>query len=1107
MKKLAFLPLLFAVMLVHATNFYVSSTGNDANNGTSPATAWRTLGKVNSSFASINPGDSILLRRGDLFFGTMVIGKSGTSSARIVVGAYGTGAKPVISGFVNLGGWTSSGANIWSASVPTAKTSLNLVTVNGRLQPMGRFPNSTAPSSGYLYYESSTFNTTSGSITDNQLTTLSSTNWTGAEVVIRKEAWILDRCRITAQSGNTISHINPPGLYSNYYRSLTGFGYFIQNDIRTLDTEGEWFYNGTSKTLSFFSNTDPSTRQIRMAVFDTLVNTSNRTNITIENLGLEGGHQYAVFNSGGSNVTVQNCDIRYVSYVGIDLTGSGFLVRNNLIRDCLNNGIDVDGGVSIVSNTVKNCGMFPGMGFDGDNQYCGMALGGANQTIQGNRVDSIGYNGIKIDGDNIVVRNNFVKSFCNVKNDGGGIYTWDNFGRNTRSNRLIVGNIVMDAPGVKDGTPASYSDDDVRGIYLDGGANNVRVEDNSVANIGGGGLFYNNTLNVVTTGNTVYNTSEAISFQRFPNLGPLIRNMTVRRNIFFPLTQSQNAFFYWNGSLNDPAPTTIEADIRAFGTFDSNYYRNDVADPFDWFYHTLNYGGWVDPPSQQFEQWQESMSFDRNSRIVPLPLPDYNITNVLSKNSISNGGFTTSLAGVSITASNGAFNASWDNSGSIDGSPCLRITPTASSTVFTNITAPVGNVISSKKYLLRFFTIGGAAKGTLRASIRSANSPFASLVSAQTRNFGRIKTMHEFLFSAPSQSVAASYLIEIQQSSGTTFIDNIEFFEVTSTSNTRESQARFEYNATDVPLSIDLGARYVGVDNQVFDGRITLAPFTSKVLIRSSGYVDVDAGNDIVVTLPVDSTTVSAVTTGFVTSYRWTKIAGPSQFIIAAPNAPTTVIKGLVSGSYAFRIEVIDARGNSASDTVIINSSIVLPVTLVEFTARKDRDSRNLVGWKTANEENCSHFAIERSSDGRQFNEIGRISAVNQLNLVNVYNFTDNQPLFGANYYRLKIVDRDGSFKYSSIILVERKTQGNIIIDNLALNSQSGTMILGLTTDRAQRVTYSIVSPNGIVLGNYQAQLQSGYNKFINQMQLSGGLYYLKINASENTIIRAVMAQ
>jgi hypothetical protein len=82
------------------TSYYLDClNGNDANDGLSPATAWKTMAKVNGTV--FGPGDSILLKRGQICSGMLAPQGSGTASAPITIGSYGTGALPVISAGTN----------------------------------------------------------------------------------------------------------------------------------------------------------------------------------------------------------------------------------------------------------------------------------------------------------------------------------------------------------------------------------------------------------------------------------------------------------------------------------------------------------------------------------------------------------------------------------------------------------------------------------------------------------------------------------------------------------------------------------------------------------------------------------------------------------------------------------------------------------------------------------------------------------------------------------------------------------------------------------------------------------------------------------------------
>ena len=110
---------LLAVAPSAAATYYVSSAGDDAAPGTSPETAWRTLGRVNAG--PLRPGDRVLFRRGDRWRGQLRP-HSGAPSAPIVYSAYGEGPKPVLLGSVDRSrpeDWRHEGGNIWSTGAPS----------------------------------------------------------------------------------------------------------------------------------------------------------------------------------------------------------------------------------------------------------------------------------------------------------------------------------------------------------------------------------------------------------------------------------------------------------------------------------------------------------------------------------------------------------------------------------------------------------------------------------------------------------------------------------------------------------------------------------------------------------------------------------------------------------------------------------------------------------------------------------------------------------------------------------------------------------------------------------------------------------------------------
>lgn len=116
---------------------------------------------------------------------------------------------------------------------------------------------------------------------------------------------------------------------------------------------------------------------------------------------------------------------------------------------------------------------------------------------------------------------------------------------------------------------------------------------------------------------------------------------------------------------------------------------------------------------------------------------------------------------------------------------------------------------------------------------------------------------------------------------------------------------------------------------------------------------------------------------------------------------------------------------NYTSTAVILTFGAVLPVELVNFTARLVGDAVQL-DWRTASERNNEGFYIERMTveDG-QWKKIGFAPGHGTTTETNDYSFLDERPLPGLNYYRLRQVDFDGHSEYSNIVRVELAGKGS----------------------------------------------------------------------------------
>jgi hypothetical protein len=127
---------------------------------------------------------------------------------------------------------------------------------------------------------------------------------------------------------------------------------------------------------------------------------------------------------------------------------------------------------------------------------------------------------------------------------------------------------------------------------------------------------------------------------------------------------------------------------------------------------------------------------------------------------------------------------------------------------------------------------------------------------------------------------------------------------------------------------------------------------------------------------------------------------------------PDRDFKGQVTIGYT-----VNDQAGQLSNAAQVKIDIVtdpLPVRLAYFDVQKTED-RALLEWRTSEEINSAHFDVQRSTDARDWRLIGTLDAAVESNSARNYAFTDNIPEPGLNYYRLKMVDTDGSFAFSSI--------------------------------------------------------------------------------------------
>lgn len=580
------------------TRIYVSSLGNDAStNPHNPNTPYKTINKVNS--ISLSGGDTVMFRSGDTFYGRININNSGTYGFPIVYSSYGSGEKPIITGFKEIQSWSNQGSNIWKATVPTVNTVIKVVTINGKQYGIGRYPNT-----GWLTYES---NVDDVSITDNQL--MGYPNWKGAECVLRRIKWTLEVCQITNHSYSTLTLTFPTTIWS----STNGYGYFIQNDIRTLDTIGEWYFSRITKEISMYSVGSPP--NVKISTLDTLVNVTSKNYITFYNLTFEGSNDNTIVIQSGKYITVKDCNINYAGESAITTTtssSSAYLIAvNNTINHANCNAFQINNSTSrvwIKNNSIKNINAIKGSSASG---YVGDGvMFHCPGIVEYNTFDSIGHSGIAMTtGDSMTVRYNDISHWGNSRYDCGGIYKWCKYGTVEKGN-IIKQNIVHDANPIAEGV-GSTTDLGIRGIYTDEYVQNLTIDGNTVSGVANEGIYTLRAKNNTIRNNTSYNNSSQIAFKYAFGSSYHITGMNIKNNKFIAKDSTQNSLNFYT--------TAAESDITIFGTADSNYYARPINTSTN-ISTTYNSSTTV---NRTLAQWQTFTSQDAHSLGSPFVATEF----------------------------------------------------------------------------------------------------------------------------------------------------------------------------------------------------------------------------------------------------------------------------------------------------------------------------------------------------------------------------------------------------------------------------------------------------------------------------------------------------
>ncbi|MEO8861223.1 MAG: T9SS type A sorting domain-containing protein [Ginsengibacter sp.] len=182
--------------------------------------------------------------------------------------------------------------------------------------------------------------------------------------------------------------------------------------------------------------------------------------------------------------------------------------------------------------------------------------------------------------------------------------------------------------------------------------------------------------------------------------------------------------------------------------------------------------------------------------------------------------------------------------------------------------------------------------------------------------------------------------------------------------------------------------------------------------------------------------------------------------------------------------------------TLLVNSCGDLPVTLTSFTGRYSNGA-SILDWRTSQEFNSDHFELFKSTDGQNFSLVAKLKAAGFSSVVKNYSYQDNSPNSGNNvYYRLKQIDIDGKYTFSSIVKLALGLNTSVAVYPNPFNND---FTVSFSATKTAPATLKLMNSTGQLIFLKTISVNKGNNSILinNLPSIKPGIYYMSVGNDE----------
>jgi len=228
---------------------------------------------------------------------------------------------------------------------------------------------------------------------------------------------------------------------------------------------------------------------------------------------------------------------------------------------------------------------------------------------------------------------------------------------------------------------------------------------------------------------------------------------------------------------------------------------------------------------------------------------------------------------------------------------------------------------------------------------------------------------------------------------------------------------------------------------------------------------------------------------------KWTKATNTLEFyyknVLIKSNVVDLVGQLGANVYWGFSAACYCVPGGPALKNIALNSLWLLPFSVTSFNGNNNNNHVELK-WETAQEQNTAHFIVEKSIDGIHFAQQQKINAAGNSSRKTLYSAIDNEPFYGTNFYRLKMMDNKGDSGYSEVVALKVNSRSTAI--TVFPNPVANSLHLQIPAAARSIAGISLTDSKGIVVQQQNIQMTGSLlSTTMDVKHLAKGIYFLTL--------------